>query len=440
MYVTKKVAMLVALVLGTGVSLSVAGAQSAPEVTNVTAAQRTDGSKLVDIAYDLADLDGDPCTVTVLVSDDGGNTWDVPAVSFTGDLGAGVTPAAGKAIVWDCAADLPGAYGTNCKVRVCADDGTVFVPGGEFEMGDPWGEGEGVELPVHTVYLSPYYIDKYEVTNEQYAAGLNSAHAQGGLITVTDGVVYQAATGTSYPHCDTHSADGDSRIHWDGATFTVTPGKEDHPMVQVTWYGAVAYCNWRSAMEGKPLCYDLSTWTCNFGVAGYRLPTEAEWEKAAGWDPVEERHYRFGEHTDGCGYNCLDGQRANYWDSGDPYETSDYLWTTPAGFYNGELHDKVDFGWPGSATSYQTQDAQSYCGCRDMSGNVWEWCNDWYLSTYYSGSPGSNPLGPGSGTFRVFRGGSWEYTPGDCRSASRGRNSPGFRSSSFGFRCAAGTP
>ena len=160
----------------------------------------------------------------------------------------------------------------------------VLIPAGEFEMGDPWSEGYSSERPVHTVYLSPYYIDMYEVTNEQYADALNWAYAQGGLITVTDGVVYKTSDTELY--CDTYSAHYESRIHWDGATFTVTAGKEDHPMVRVSWYGAVAFCNWGSAMEGKPLCYDLSTWTCNFGVAGYRLPTEAEWEKAAGWDPV----------------------------------------------------------------------------------------------------------------------------------------------------------
>ena len=324
--------------------------------------------------------------------------------------------------------------------------GMVLVPGGEFEMGDSFNEGWTNELPVHTVYLSPYYIDTYEVSNEQYADALNWAYAQGGLIEVTSGVVYKYGTGGS-PYCSTTSAPtghpdfGEySRITWNGSTFGVSAGKEDHPMVLVSWYGSVAYCNWRSAMEGKPLCYDLSTWSCDFGVPGYRLPTAAEWEKAAAWDPVQERHFRFGEHTDGCGSGCLDGQRANYSSSGDPYEPGATPDTTPIGFYNGELHYKVDFGWPGGQTSYQTQNARSYYGCHDMSGNVREWCHDWFLSTYYWSSPGSNPTGPASGAYRVLRGGLWCVYPVVCRSATRGGGTPDARSSSIGFRCAVGTP
>ena len=325
--------------------------------------------------------------------------------------------------------------------------GMVLIPSGEFQMGDPWDEGGTDERPVHSVYLSHYYIDTYEVTNQQYADALNWAWSQGGLIEVTNGVVYQAGSGTSYPYCSTTSAPTAypdygqySRITWSGSTFGVVAGKEDHPMVLVSWYGAVAYCNWRSAIESKPLCYDLSTWSCNFGVAGYRLATEAEWEKAAGWDPVQQRHFRFGEHTDGCGYDCLDGQRANYYNSGDPYETGTSS-DAPVGFFNGALHDKTDFGWPGSETSYQTQNAQSYYGCYDMSGNVFEWCHDWHSITYYSVSPYSNPTGPTTGDYgRVLRGGDWSYSADACRSATRGGYPPDGRLNFAGFRCAAGTP
>jgi len=307
--------------------------------------------------------------------------------------------------------------------------GMVLVPAGTFQMGDSWSEGSSIERPVHPVDLSPYSIDKYEVTNAQYAAALNWALAQGNQITVTGGVVYKYNSGTSYLYCDTTTSSSHSRITWNGSTFGVASGKEDHPMVMVSWYGAAAYSNWRSAMEGRQVCYDLSTWECNFGVAGYRLPTEAEWEKAAAWDPEQQKHFRFGEHSDGCGYNCLDAHRANYGSSGDPFESGGYPWTTPVGYYDGSNHG-----------GYQTQNAQSYYGCYDMSGNAWEWCNDWYLGTYYSSSPGSNPTGPGEGTYRVLRGGGWDGGPSGCRSAGRAGGWPGVRYGGLGFRCVLGTP
>ena len=329
-------------------------------------------------------------------------------------------------------ATLLGNYGTSAQPDM------VLVAAGEFEMGDSFGEGNPDELPVHDVYLDAYYIDTYEVTNEEYCVYLNSAYGQG-LIHVSDGVVYKIG-GTSYPYCDTHSADTDSRIYFSDEEFTITAGKEDHPMVEVSWYGAAAYSNWRSDQHGRTPCYNLDTWACNFDADGFRLPTEAEWEKAAGWDPAQSRHFRFGEHTDGCGYNCLDGQRANYDSSGDPYETGARPETTPVGFYSGDLHYKADFGWPGSETSYQTQDAQSYYGCRDMSGNVWEWCHDRYDSGYYTSSPYDNPTGPASGSDRVSRDGYWSDHPSGCRSTSRIMRGPGDCGNTTGFRCVAGTP
>lgn len=322
----------------------------------------------------------------------------------------------------------------------------VIVPGGDFEMGDSWSEGASDELPVHTVYLDSYVIDKCEVTNQQYADGLNWAWAQGGLITVTSGVVYKCNSGTSYPYCDTYSADAYSQIHWDGGTFTVTAGKADHPMVMVSWYGAVAYCNWRSAMESKPLCYDLSTWTCNFGVAGYRLPTEAEWEKAArGGTP--------GHRFPWSDTDTIQHARANYesyWEGGVPYwpydtsateghhpcwGTGSSPYTSPVGFFTGALQYKADWGWPGSPTSYQTTNAANGYGLYDMAGNAWEWCNDWYSSSYYSSSPGSNPMGPASGTHRVLRGAFWSNTPNGCRLANRHPHTPDTRQNGGGFRC-----
>ena len=308
--------------------------------------------------------------------------------------------------------------------------GMVLVPAGEFEMGDPWSEGDSDELPVHNVNISTFYMDIHEVTNEQYCAYLNSAHGQG-LIddpNLHGGMVYKA--GGAEPYCDTTISSSYSRITWNGSTFGIITDKENHPMVLVSWYGAVAYSNWRSVQGGRTPCYSLVTWECNFSANGYRLPTEAEWEKAAGWDPNQQYHFRFGEHTNGCGPDCLNGRRANYWASGDPYEGAGIPETTPVGYYDGTDH----------GGTYQTQNAQSYYGCYDMSGNVWEWCHDWYNSDYYSSSPDDNPHGPVTGTYRVLRGGHWYHLPVYSRTANRYRNEPDTRHYNRGFRCAVGTP
>ncbi|MBU0754254.1 MAG: formylglycine-generating enzyme family protein, partial [Planctomycetes bacterium] len=129
-----------------------------------------------------------------------------------------------------------------------------LVPAGEYEMGDHLETGHPDELPVHAVYIDAFYMDTFEVTNEEYCTYLNSAYGQG-LIEVSSGVVYKK--NDTEPYCDTTTSSSYSRITWDGNTFGITAGKEDHPIMMVSWYGAVAYANWRSAQEGRTPCYDL---------------------------------------------------------------------------------------------------------------------------------------------------------------------------------------
>ncbi|MCK4872461.1 MAG: SUMF1/EgtB/PvdO family nonheme iron enzyme [Phycisphaerales bacterium] len=298
-------------------------------------------------------------------------------------------------------------YGTDCDAEL---DDMSLIPSGEFEMGDHYAVGDPDELPVHDVYIDSFYMDVYETTNQRYCAYLNSAYAQG-LIEVGGGVVYKA--GDSEPYCDTTSSNSYSRIHFDGNIFWVTPGKEDHPMVEVSWYGAAAFANRRSTEEGRQPSYDLDTWECNFSANGYRLPTEAEWEYAA----------RGGEHAPYYKYpwgDTIDGSKANYGGSGDPYE-SESSQTTPVGYYDG------------TQTPPGTDMANGY-GLYDMAGNVWEWCNDWSGWNYYDSSPYDNPRGPTSGTWRVLRSGSWINNESELRCADRNSDGPGQRRRDYGIR------
>lgn len=288
----------------------------------------------------------------------------------------------------------------------------VFIPGGEFEMGDHFDVGSPDEIPLHIVYISSFWMDVYEVTNREYCDFLVSSYDQG-LIDVTNGVVVRA--GTQVPYCDTDPHDPDSCIKWDGIAFTVRDERDDHPMVEVSWYGATAYANWLSEEHGLNPCYDFQNQQCLFGAGGFRLPTEAEWEKAA----------RGGEHDPYYQYpwgNTIDGSQANFAYSGDPFETGPWPWTTPIGYYDGNQTP------PGV-------DMINGYGLYDMAGNVREWCNDWFEYHYYSSSPYDNPRGPETGEYRLTRGGSWYGYVSIHRCADRyGHGSPGRRNHLFGFR------
>jgi len=148
------------------------------------------------------------------------------------------------------------------------------------------------------------------------------------------------------------------------------------------------------------------------------VPTEAEWEYAANGG----RYYYMFPWGDEPNPG---GLLANWEGSADPFEAGDYPWTTPVGFYDGQLHLKSDFDWPGTQSSYQTTDGANGYGLYDMAGNVWQWTNDWYGRDYYSVSPASNPTGPAVGDpmpdgnpYRVLRGGNW-YNGGPYYGYSR---------------------
>jgi serine/threonine protein kinase len=224
-----------------------------------------------------------------------------------------------------------------------------LVPAGEFTMGSDNNDDD--EKPIHQVYLDTYYMDKYEVTNRLYHVC--------------------ASAGICDPPRDTSSVTRAS--YYGNSQFA------NYPVINVDWYQAKAYCIWRGA----------------------RLPTEAEWEKAArGTDGLT---YPWGE-----GINC---GKANYW-----------------GKESGCVGDTTEVGrYPNGISPY---------GIFDMAGNVWEWIADWYSETYYQNSPFENPIGLSSGKYRGLRGGSWGYLQYGTRASDRFWVEPFDWSASIGFRCA----
>ncbi|MCP4858305.1 MAG: SUMF1/EgtB/PvdO family nonheme iron enzyme [Fuerstiella sp.] len=288
-------------------------------------------------------------------------------------------------------------------------DGFALIPAGEFQMGDHHELGgqehRNDEVPIHPVSINAFLMQRTETTNQQYCEFLNDALVAKS-IEMRDGQVVQS--GANIIYCDTFASDDASQIALNARKrFVVRPGTEMHPVVCIRWHGATAYCNWLSKKEGVVPCYDNRTWVCDFTQKGYRLPTEAEWEYAGrGGLTTTYRIFPWGDEPD--------GQRANWPNSGDPFETGPYPWTTPVAFYNGTTREKDEFNWPGEQATYATADGANGYGLYDMSGNVWEWTGDWYNRDYYANGPTKNPTGPGAGTpvqdgnaYQVLRSGSW---------------------------------
>ncbi|MCG3773469.1 MAG: Serine/threonine-protein kinase pkn1 [Nitrospira sp.] len=273
--------------------------------------------------------------------------------------------------------------------------GMALIPAGSFEMGDTFSESESNELPVHTVFVSTFYMDKTEVTKRLW----------------------------------------DEVKEWNGGngyTFD-NPGAgkaANHPVQIVSWYDVVKWCNARSEKEGRVAAYysdaALTQVYKKGQVApyvkwdtGYRLPTEAEWEKAA-------RGGASGHRFPWSDADTITHSRANY------YSTSDYSYDISS------TRDWIPTYWVGDSpyTSPVGSFAANGYGLYDMGGNVWEWCWDWY-DRYSSGSQ-SDPRGPSSSSSpfsrRVIRGGSWYYDAFYCRSALRFIGNPEYRSSGYGFR------
>ena len=332
---------------------------------------------------------------------------------------------------------------------------TVSVAAGAFNMGrlasgtnDDRTYGGTTEDPVHSVTLAAYTLGKCEVTNKEYCDVLNWALAQGYLYSDAAGTPWAGtgsiyAGGAGFRFLIVSFASTDCNIQYSGGVFssktrvglpgTTNYSMDTHPMVRVSWYGSVAFCNWLSQWQGVASCYNMGAANWPLTVAppttgGYRLPTEAEWERAAAWDGTKHWIYGFLSDTNATGTRnrCNDYNSADTFDN--PLGLTAYPYTSPVGWFNG-----TNVSPNGTVT---TVNSPSPVGAYDMTGNVWEWCGDWYLGTYYTsgGPPWNNPTGPASGASRVYRGGGWYNGFGSCRSAYRNSSTPAGTSSFIGFR------
>ena len=244
----------------------------------------------------------------------------------------------------------------------------LYIPEGIFSMGDDESEERDAK-PAHLVRLDAYFIDETEATNGAYAQ------------CVEDG----ACDPPDSPNATYHSA------------YFGDPNFDDYPVIFVSWYDADTFCQWRGA----------------------RLPSEAEWEKAAGFDPVEgvKYIYPWGD--------AFDGTRLNFCDQNCPRDFRDsavddrHQDTAPAGSYS---------------------NGRSPLGLADMAGNVMEWVADWYDSRTYGESGDTNPLGPLEGDFKVIRGGSWLSEAADVTVTGRDSFDPLVTRANLGFRCAMDPP
>jgi len=376
-----------------------------PVVSNVRVYPQTPPSKLVDVFYDVTSPNGNLLNVALVVSTNNGTAFNVGDLNLSGNgAGNGVAAGSNKSIVWDPTKTLPAILFNNCiKLRITATDtgslppsgaGMALIPAGAFTMGDTFSEGYSDEQPTHSVYISAFYMDKTEVTKAKWDE------------------VYTWAVAHGY-------------------SFSAGAGKAaNHPVQTVSWYDCVKWCNARSEKEGLSPCYTVggnvyktgqSAPDCNWSANGYRLPTEAEWEKAA-------RGGAAGMRFPWSDVQTISRAQANYY--GYPtYFTYDlgpegynplftpggYPYTSPVGYF--------------AANGY---------GLYDMAGNVWEWCWDWYGETYYASSPGSDPRGASSGTYRVLRGGGWSGRAGSCRVAFRSSGTPDVTYDFIGVRCVRG--
>ncbi|MFZ5518389.1 MAG: formylglycine-generating enzyme family protein [Candidatus Zhuqueibacterota bacterium] len=362
--------------------LSAVTAQNYSPIIDTVKVQQRDNSFLVDIYYDVIDTEYDSLIVFIHVSEDSGATFNVPVNALSGDFGYQIYPGTDRHIVWDAGKDYPEKFGKKFKVKLTASDtklnhGEAIPPGG-FYMGD----SAGFDDPRHLIALDDFEVSRYEVTNAEYR-------------------LFCEMTDREFPP--------------EGGLFQPPKGYfleyKNYPVVAVSWYDAVLYCNWLSELQGLEQCYNTVNWVFDETKNGYHLPTEAQWEKAARGG-LEKMLYPWGD-------DHPPETRANYQN------------------YAGDLITLMaNFDGQGRGTLMVDTLTTNGLGLYQMAGNVWEWCNDWYNDEYYYDSPDENPLGPTSGSDRVIRGGAWNTSDIYLHCAARDMKAPDRKRYDIGFRVA----
>ena len=254
----------------------------------------------------------------------------------------------------------------------------VAVQGGTFKMGCTMNQYScnKDEKPVHQVSVNNFMISKFEITNAQYCAFLNDIEANPG--------------GSYYGYEYINIGAEECKINYADEKFYVKKGMKAHPVVEVSWYGAKAFCHW----------------------ADGRLPTEAEWEYAARGGAGQSSYIYSGGDT----LKQVGWFKSNYYTTNGSNEFTYREGPLPVG-----------------------QKAPNSLGIYDMSGNVWELCNDWYGENYYAASPRKNPKGPKHSNYRVKRGGSFKEEAQKCRLSARYKILPGYSKADVGFRLCRST-
>lgn len=446
--IMSKIGLFLSLLLFAGISLLHA---TDPVVSNVTAAQRTDGSKIVDIWYDLEFTYVDSVFVSLDISEDGGASFlfEPTAANLNGDIGFVTVPGNGKHIVWDMEAENRSFDSANFVFKTTAvatvANVTFNPPGGSYQTvqnitlstsnpeatiryttdgSDPTEASPIYSNPI----IIPLNTPALTIKARAFCTGWDASNITQATYTINifvEGGTFHNGTSNvtlSSFYIEKYEVTQSGYQAVMGTNPSSFPGNPNRPVERVSWFKAIEYCNLRSMQEGLTPCYSYSSYgtnpanwpagwytsshnqanvSCNWSAIGYRLPTEMEWMFAAKGGNGSQGYTYSGSNTiDNVARYSLNSD-GRTWDVG--------------GLAANEL------------------------GTFDMSGNVWEWVWDNHENTYPTGDQ-TNPTGPQGGDRRVRRGGGWNTDANYCTVSFRSHSIATYSLNVIGFRCVRVSP